>query len=634
MGWSYVVLRFMVIQWSVDKLKYRGIDPFCDINSQSLLEHKPPIPMSSQITASFAAEQKPALANYRANTRYHKNRQRYTDKICLMNVMDHILFNEPLNPQLFAEEEREQYSQLKKQTEYTRPPSIPIEEFIKLDLTKQEDRKRIRESCPIPISDFELIELIIVIIDIHRAYNQVPVHDMEKNRFLVYDPTEDKFVAFESAVMCFGNVHSVIAWCRLSDAWKNFLVNWVRGNAHCFIDDISTMMKKEIAERFVREFTQLLKLARIPYGENKVQCADVVELLGLLIAVLEDGSVWHRVSPQKAKKMTILLEMIMKEKGASRKILEKFVGLSEFIATNEGNTAEIRTHLRIIRRQLRHLELKKRDKEVVEPVSAQVTYSLNCVYEAIISSDWKKVVHPKNRDQFDQVIITDASWTPSGGGFFGAIIVKRIEDSNQLHWSIFKLEVPNEKIAKEHLDKEQAINWLETCCPVALLASDCQARGGDTGFFNDNTTAEENFRNAKGSLPFRAMAIVRDHFTDLLKIISSDHRTPSPFNLSDAPTRRLMWETLLRMHEEKKIFDRFGEFNQALAYKITNCESPTQEHRVLFELAKRDEGGRLASDEDFEKFRQWKKVLNFKSSTESDSESELEMDFDSEESVE
>eukprot|EP00392_Amoebophrya_sp_AT5.2_P018878 g19529.t1 len=511
-GWTHVWRRYGVDQ----KNKIRMIDPSVPANLRSDLERSVPMAKAAEILAAATIEQCPSLRekNVVLMTRRKIKKARAQEKRFEAAFRDHVDISSPMPSDLMKEP-------------FTSGQAGAV--FSHTSSTAADDEHAASEEPPLKKRRGAVVELLVLIvmliIDVHKAYNSIAVQQGHRqyNRFVIWNKFRKAYDFFESLTLCFGNVHSVVAWCRVSAAIRAIVIYFVGIAISVYVDDYPAPLPADRAEYAKSCVLRIFEVIGFAVHPDKVKMGMLVEVLGLLFDV-ESSPPSFRISEKRRDELLSAIEQILKRGMLTHSDAEQIHGRIMFCLSA------------LVDRQY---------NPVLRPLTNYIHRPSCSGSEAGLSSKLVtclqniKIILQKNivkRTKFEdpaapsRVVYSDASYSHKAGWLAAAIVRgKKI---------VFRrMKVRQDEIHPQK--KKHPINFLEICAPTLAafeFAKDISEHF--SRFAIDNDSAKDGLLNMNSPKPEMARAAMMFWGTvSLLGLTPWIDRVPTGYNISDIPTR-------------------------------------------------------------------------------------------------
>ena len=586
---------FLIFQVSAGKLKTRLIDPCCPSNSRSLLLKKTPIPHNLLVYAGLGTREMSSRTAINFGTLAMVARARLLDQLASGDMVDNIMFEKPLNKLMFHDapaKPRSTYiipkKKVKKAPFFAKKKcafyglrnnfNTPCGEFLERP-PEEADYRDLPECEEVTdnLVSTMMTSFVSFVLDIHRAFQILPVKFLHLNRFLIWDPIKKCYFGVERPVMAFGNIHSIVSWCRVTDAMKRCFRSILKVCFFVFVDDFSAMIDGSLVDRLKYSVAKFLYIAKLPFGEEKIDIGPQVELLGFLVRASKDNEVQLKITDRKIEKFLFFRDEIVAQAGLSIDVLSKIIGLCVFLFSclPERNTVDI--PLFLLRMEQAKLENKGILKEtVVKGIPPTVEFALRLIEKIIIKQEWSSVETSVDEKRVRTVVLTDASWIKGEGGGISAVVVT-IGEKGEPVFKVWNGYIKASRL--EHLKLRYPINFLETMVPSLLIEHGVLDGTSDfVSFFNDNTTAETVLRGRAKLLWSKVMLADFSLKCSKRGIKTISKRVPTAINIADWGTKQDLWAAL-RAHDLLNFFDEINSFNEEIVDKFLDFSFIEEEVR-------------------------------------------------------
>jgi hypothetical protein len=175
-------------------------------------------------------------------------------------------------------------------------------------------------------------------IDFKSAYRQIGIRSPEENVIAVFDVDADKYRFYESKVMTFGNLHSIVGFVAIAETLMAIIWEVFRIPATIFIDDTITFTRHEDNARCHALIKKLYRAIGLRMSPKEQHCDSHVKVPSLKVLglqyVREVDSLQVTIPEAKKVKLRKYASVVMSKVGPntiSLNDLEKVTGMSIFI---------------------------------------------------------------------------------------------------------------------------------------------------------------------------------------------------------------------------------------------------------------------------------------------------------------
>ncbi|CAD7972225.1 unnamed protein product [Amoebophrya sp. A25] len=519
-GWGLLTRRFPTVQNN----KIRLIDPLVPQNKCSILERGVPMTSAAEILAQATVVHDSNLVDaplVNMSKSFIKSSLKieaeYEKQVC-----GHILEEGPPPEEKF----------------FSGPPS-PIRASQGASVTSPSpSRKRSRQVRDEPGEEFSfaLILVFLFVVDILKAYNNVPIRTSHLmfNRIAVWSPIDACFFAFQCLVCAFGNVHSVTAWIRISWGIRMIFRRMLFALIELYVDDFTGIAPARIAQELLDCFIFLLNALGLPYAKKKVKIGADVEVLGLLFNL--SGKPYFYVSRDRVLQLVAMIDDIFKEDKLLPTTARKLQGKAFFIFVSLVDRA--------MNPILRPLINRSEEIDKTTAITNRLRQCLH-ILKFLVQQPFRRYSKFLPAGSIGNLVYTDASFA-GDEGYLAGVLPKYLGNNK------FKYLWFNFKISRDQLHKStgrQPIAFLEAVTPaLAVKVFACSLENQFFNFCIDNEAAKMCLLNQSSQK--QHMSFASFLFWSSLSLINGSawvSRIPSALNIADIFTRLDLMDAALRL---------------------------------------------------------------------------------------
>ncbi|CAD7976194.1 unnamed protein product [Amoebophrya sp. A25] len=299
------------------------------------------------------------------------------------------------------------------------------------------------------------------VVDIEAAYKSIPIKDGHEwaNFILVWCPKpvigEPRLVAFRAFSMIFGNVHSVVAWVRVSLLLRASIRGLFKVPTSVFIDDYHYFCRLGLGDECLRVIKKLLDLTGWGYKEEKlVSSSEEVLLLGLLFRLVGRPSVV--ISPERAEVYSKCISSLLVKDELSPSEASRAYGMLSFALCACSD--------RMLRPILRPLVSRMFQEFGGSKMTKAIRACLGVCKDLVVRLPPRVLYSAPVR----YIIYTDASWQRSRSGYMAGVLVDLFEKYDPSipfgrKFRLWRMFVSKKMIVEKYSD--HPINFLESVAP-------------------------------------------------------------------------------------------------------------------------------------------------------------------------
>eukprot|EP00392_Amoebophrya_sp_AT5.2_P006686 g6698.t1 len=521
------------------KSKIRMIDPALGANDRSCMERSPPMATPSQILASAHVMKDPSKRelNVVSLTRRTVKKGRKFELLFEEAFLRLVEDGTPIPPELLK----------------------PVFESKGAHQCREEDEPSAKRRKAEAVN--AMIDIVMVIVDAYKAYNQICINPAHRryNRFAAWDRKAGRWLLFEGLVLLFGNVHSVVDWCRISWALQFIARGLLLLLLSVYVDDFSGPVPRPFGAIAVEIMRKLFTTLGFPFHDKKVKFGSVIEILGLIFDVANDAPFFF-VSLSRKNEISSMIDKALSSSSLSISDANRLHGKTMFILASLVD--------RMCNPLLKPLSSYINMPDNVPRVfSEKLAICLRSVKD-LINLPLSKTTKFEDPKEDSVTMYTDASFQHKSG-WLCAVLVDGA--------AVRLIKMPIKQDQTNPVSCKHPINLLEIIAPsFGLLHFGEQLKGRLIRVAIDNDSAKDGLLNqnspskpmALGALCFWSLASTTD-------MVAWVDRAPTDFNPSDIGTRPEFLEYVLRNYP-----NFFTSIETVSEECITNVIALARQHDV------------------------------------------------------
>eukprot|EP00392_Amoebophrya_sp_AT5.2_P007560 g7575.t1 len=509
-GWSssHIFPRYGIQQ----KTKIRMIDPALAANDRSCMERSPPMATPAAILAAAHVLKDPSMREM--------NVVSFTRRVVKKGRKMELLFEEaftrliedgtPIPPELLK----------------------PVFGSRSAHQCREEDKQSSKERKQEAASS--MIDIVMIIIDAYKAYNTICVHPAHRkhNRFGVWDRKLGRWLLFEGLVLLFGNVHSVVDYCRISWALQFIARGLLLLLISVYVDDFSGPVPKPFGAVAIEVMRKLFSALGFPFHDKKAKFGSLIEILGLFFDVANDAPFFF-VSLARKSEINGMIDKALSSSSLTISEANRLHGKTMFILASLVD----RMYNPLLKPLSNYINLPDGIPRVF---SEKLALCLRSVKE-LVNLPLTKTTKFEDPAASNVTLYTDASFQHKSGWFCAVLV-----DGD----SVRMIKMPIRQDETNPASAKHPINLLEIVAPsFGLLHFAAAIKGKFVRVAIDNDSAKDGLLNQ--SSPSKPMALGALCFWSLASfadIVAWVDRVPTDYNPSDIGTRPEFLDYVLKFY--------------------------------------------------------------------------------------
>ncbi|CAD7954485.1 unnamed protein product [Amoebophrya sp. A25] len=402
-----------------------------------------------------------------------------------------------------------------------------------------------------------------VVVDIEKAYKTIGiVKGHEKSNYIaVFDPKNEKWVAFRGLSLVFGNTHSVVVWVRVAQLLSSCIRGLFSIPNSVFIDDFHSFIRSGLGPRTAFALCTFFDKVGWSYKLEKIDVSnESVTLLGLVFSLVGHPSL--TISDERKAMYSSMLEEKMSQKFLSPNEAASLYGKLSFALCSVCD--------RRLRPLIRPLMVRMFQNNKDFSLNKALALSLRACADLI------KVLPPRKLtvSPVRFLVYTDASWRRGKGVLAGVLVFP--ERVNRESGSLGKVLMWRLAVSESDLHPSVAkfpINFLEAVAAIIALKVWIKLLSNSRCvFLLDNCAAEGTLHRMNSGRP--SMSLSAFYFWLIASEFSVSPelgRVPSESNVSDLPTKN---DEMFRKFQEAFDYDEWflSEEDRAFIFKFMKFE--------------------------------------------------------------